>query len=80
MLDLLNREVVGGSLTPRMTPDRVTDALILGWFRRKPALGLMHPSDRGEPVREPGAPDQTGRVRQGLLDEPPGPLLGQCPD
>jgi putative transposase len=47
VLDLFNREVVGWSLKPRMTADIVTDALTMAWFRRKPAAGLMHHSDRG---------------------------------
>lgn len=47
VLDLFNREVVGWSLKPRMTADLVTDALTMGWFRRKPAPGLIHHSDRG---------------------------------
>ena len=47
VLDLFNREVVGWSLKPRMTADIVTDALTMAWFRKKPAEGLMHHSDRG---------------------------------
>ena len=47
VLDLLNREVVGWSLQPRMTADIVTDALTMAWFRRRPAPGLLHHSDRG---------------------------------
>ena len=47
VLDLFNREVVGWSLKPCMTADLVTDALTRAWFRRKPAVGLMHHSDRG---------------------------------
>lgn len=47
VLDLFNREVVGGSLKPRMTADIVTDALTMAWFRKRPAPGLMHHSDRG---------------------------------
>ena len=47
VLDLFNREVIGWSLKPRMTADIVTDALTMAWFRRKPATGLMHHSDRG---------------------------------
>jgi transposase InsO family protein len=47
VLDLFNREVVGWSLKPRMTADIVTDALTMAWFRRKPAPGLTHHSDRG---------------------------------
>lgn len=47
VLDLFNREVVGWSLKPRMTADIVTDALTMAWFRKKPAVGVMHHSDRG---------------------------------
>jgi len=47
VLDLFNREVVGWSLKPRMTADIVTDALTMAWFRKRPAAGLMHHSDRG---------------------------------
>jgi transposase InsO family protein len=47
VLDLFYREVVGGSLKPRMAADIVTDALTMAWFRRKPAPGLIHHSDRG---------------------------------
>ncbi len=47
VLDLFNREVVGWSITPRMTADIVTDALTMAWFRRKPAPGVLHHSDRG---------------------------------
>lgn len=47
VLDLFNREVVGWSLKPRMTANIVIDALTMAWFRRKPAVGLIHHSDRG---------------------------------
>ena len=47
VLDLFNREVVGWSIKPRMTTDIVTDALTMAWFRRKPAPGVLHHSDRG---------------------------------
>jgi len=47
VLDLFNREVIGWSIKPRMTADIVTDALTMAWFRRRPAPGLLHHSDRG---------------------------------
>lgn len=47
VLDLFKREVVGWSLKPRMTADIVTDALTMALFRKKPAAGLIHHSDRG---------------------------------
>ncbi|TCG02018.1 transposase, partial [Paraburkholderia steynii] len=47
VLDLFNREVVGWSLKEHMTADLVVDALVMAWFRRKPAAGAIHHSDRG---------------------------------
>ena len=47
VLDLFNREVVGWSIKPRMTADLVTDALTMVWFRKRPAPGMLHHSDRG---------------------------------
>ena len=47
VIDLFNREVVGWSMKPRMTADIVIDALTMAWFRKKPAPGLIHHSDRG---------------------------------
>jgi transposase InsO family protein len=48
VLDWCNREVVGWSLLqPRLTADRVTDALTMAGFRRQPVPGLIHHSDRG---------------------------------
>ena len=47
VLDLFNREIVGWSIKPRMTAELVTDALTMAWFRRHPAPGLIHHSDRG---------------------------------
>jgi putative transposase len=47
VIDLFNREVVGWSIKPRMTTDIVLDALTMAWFRRRPAAGLIHHSDRG---------------------------------
>jgi putative transposase len=47
VLDLFNREIVGWAIRPRMTADIVTDALTMAWFRRRPASGLIHHSDRG---------------------------------
>ncbi len=46
-LDLFNREVVDWALKPRLAADLATDALTMAWFRRRPAPGLLHHSDRG---------------------------------
>jgi putative transposase len=61
VLDLFNREIVGWSIKPRMTVDIVTDALTMAWFRRRPAPGLIHHSDRGS--------QYASRVFQGKLTE-----------
>src|SRR3970282_1389577 len=47
VIDFFNREIVGWSLKERLTADLVTDALTMAWFRRRPAPGLIHHSDRG---------------------------------
>ena len=47
VLDFFNREVVGWSLKEQLTAELVIDALTMAWFRRKPAGGLIHHSDRG---------------------------------
>jgi len=47
VMDFFNREIVGWSLKERLAADLVTDALTMGWFRRRPAPGLIHHSDRG---------------------------------
>ncbi len=46
VLDLCKREVVGWSCKPRMPADSVTEALMMAWFRRKLAGGLLHHSGR----------------------------------
>lgn len=47
MIDLHSRMVVGWSLQPHMQASLVTDALRMGYFRRKPLPGLIVHSDRG---------------------------------
>jgi putative transposase len=47
VLDLINREIVGWSIKPRMTAEIVLDALTMAWFRRKPGAGVVLHSDRG---------------------------------
>jgi putative transposase len=49
MLDLLNRQVVGGSIQPRMTQQLVVDALRMAWFKRRPQRRLIVLSDWGSP-------------------------------
>jgi putative transposase len=79
VLDRFNREVMGWSLKPRMTADRVTDALNLAGFRRQPPGVLPH-SDRGSPYASRARQKHTPGIRQGWLHEQPGQLRGPCPD
>ena len=80
VLDLFNREVIGWSLKPRMTTDIVLDALTMDWFRRRHAPGVLHHSDRGSQGGSNWSSQHLQRIRDDLLDEPKGQLLGQCPD
>ena len=57
VLDWFHREVVGGSLKPRMTAELGTDALTMAGFRRRPAPGLRHHADRGSPYASPAFRD-----------------------
>jgi transposase InsO family protein len=47
VIDLFSRQVVGFSMSERMTRTLVIDALRMTWFRRRPAAGLIFHSDRG---------------------------------
>jgi transposase InsO family protein len=47
IIDLYSRKVVGWSLKSRMTTDLVEDALTMAVWRRRPAPGLIHHTDRG---------------------------------
>jgi transposase InsO family protein len=76
VLDLFNREVVGGSLKPRMTADIVTDTLPMAWFRRKPAVGLLASLGSGQPIRQPTFSGHAEGLRHGGLHESQGELLG----
>ena len=58
VLDLFNREIVGWSIKRRMSTDIVVDALTMAWFRRRPAPGLIHHSDRGSQYASGGFQDK----------------------
>ncbi len=47
VVDLFSRKVVGWSLSKRMTVTLVKDALRMAVWRRRPAKGVIHHSDRG---------------------------------
>ena len=47
VLDLFSRRVIGWAMGSRLTADLATQALTMALWRRKPAPGLTHHSDRG---------------------------------
>jgi transposase InsO family protein len=47
IIDLFSRQVVGWSLSSRMTKELVMNALRMAYWQRKPAAGLLFHSDRG---------------------------------
>jgi putative transposase len=47
VLDFFNRGIVGWSCREQLSAELVIDALTMAWFRRRPAPGLIHHSDRG---------------------------------
>ncbi len=47
MLDLYSRAVIGWAMGPRLTAPLARDALTMALWRRQPAGGLLHHSDRG---------------------------------
>ena len=47
VMDLYTRMIVGWTMDSRMTRELVMNALRMARFRRKPAPGLLHHSDRG---------------------------------
>jgi len=47
VMDLYTRMIVGWSMDSRMTRELVMNALRMARFRRKPAPGVLHHSDRG---------------------------------
>ncbi len=47
VMDLYTRMIVGWAMDGRMTRELVMNALRMARFRRKPASGLLHHSDRG---------------------------------
>ncbi len=47
VLDVYSRRIVGWSMTSHLRAELVVDALEMAVWRRKPAAGLVHHSDRG---------------------------------
>jgi putative transposase len=65
LLDLYSRRVVGWAMRSRQTLSVVVEAWWLAWQRRRPAPGLMHHSDQGNPYR--ASLDQTRLARRGVV-------------
>lgn len=47
IIDLFSRKVIGWAMSHRMKASLVMEALSMAYWRRKPAKGLIHHSDRG---------------------------------
>jgi transposase InsO family protein len=47
VMDLFSRQIVGWAMDKRMKKDLTLNALKMAYWRRKPAEGLVHHSDRG---------------------------------
>lgn len=47
VMDLFSRQIIGWAMDARMKVQLVIDALAMAYWRRKPAEGLLHHSDRG---------------------------------
>lgn len=47
VIDLYSRAVIGWAMSERLTAELATQALTMALWRRKPAGGLLHHSDRG---------------------------------
>ena len=47
VMDLFSRQIVGWAMDKRMKKKLTLDALAMAYWRRKPAKGLLHHSDRG---------------------------------
>jgi len=47
VIDLYSRKVVGWAMSNRLKASLVIESLLMAYWRRKPAKGLVHHSDRG---------------------------------
>jgi putative transposase len=77
VVDLFSRRVVGWSMSPAMTAQLVTDALVMAIWRRGKPDALLHHSDRGSQIHKRAVPAADGGSRRRLLDEPIRQRLGQ---
>lgn len=50
LLDLFSRKVVGWAMSDTIDRHLVLDALKMAVVNRRPATGLIHHTDRGEPI------------------------------
>ncbi len=65
ILDLYSRRIVGWAMSPRQTLSLVVEAWWMAWQRRRPAPGLVHHSDQGNPYR--ATLYQTLLARRGVI-------------
>jgi putative transposase len=76
LLDLYSRRVVGWAMSSRQTLSVVVEAWWMAWQRRRPAPGLVHHSDQGNPYR--ATLYQTILARRGVV--PSMSRKGNCYD
>lgn len=70
VVDVFPRRIVGWAMGASLTRRRVVDALAMAGNRRQPGVGLVAPSDRGEPVRGRALPIRGASPGDGVQHEP----------
>src|SRR6516225_1027552 len=80
ILDLFTRKVVGWAMRDHLRAELTIAALTMAIQRRCPTAGLIHHSDRRQPIRRRRLPRHPAGRRDRPVDEPQGKLLGQCAD
>ena len=78
VLDLYSRAVIDWALGARLTGDLAQQALTMAIHHRTPTAGLLHHSDRGEPVCRHRVPAPAHDARHDRQYVKTGELLGQC--
>ncbi len=79
VLDLFTRKIVGWAMRDHMRAELTIAALTMAIQRQKPPPGLIHHSDRGQPICRHGLPRGLQWSRHHPIYEPQGKLLGQRP-
>jgi transposase InsO family protein len=68
VLDAFSRRIVGWSMADHLRTELVLDALDMAITQRNPAPGLVHHTDHGCPIHQPGVRQAPDRHRPGRLD------------